>query len=237
MKQFAIIGLSSFGRDMLEELSEISCEIMIIDKNAELVEKYETKATSAFIADAANEESIKKLIPSTIDTAIIDMGDNIEVSVLVTNYLSKMGVRKIIVKAKSDEHGEVLEIVGATQVIFPNREAAKRITPLLVSSLLFDYLPFGNGLVMAEVQVPEKYFGKTLIEVDLRRTRKLNVIAIRKEVESDYEFFSPNYHLQPDDIFLVVGKKDDVVSISGIDLSGRKSGFAGLLKKLLGRKK
>lgn len=237
MKQFAIIGLSSFGKMMLEELSETACEILIIDKNRERVEKYKQVATNAFIADVINEEIIRKLVPSTIDAAIIDLGGKIEVSILVANYLSKMGVRRIIAKADSDEHAEILDIVGATQVVLPNREAAKRITPLLVSSLLFNYMPISNGLVMAEVKVPEKYFGTTLIEADLRRTAQLNVIAIRKEEESDYEFFSPDYRLQDDDIFLIVGNEKNVASFSGTDAPVRKSNIGGFFKTLLGRKK
>jgi len=236
MKQFAIIGISIFGERMLEELSETSCEILIIDKDAEIIEKYKEKVTSAYIADVINQETIKKLIPATIDAAIVDLGDKIEVSILVTNYLSKLGIRKIIVKAETDEHAEILNIVGATQIVFPNREAAKRITPLLVSSLLFNYMPISNGLVMAEVKVPDGYTGQTLIEADLRRTQQLNVIAIRKEEESDYEFFSPDYRLQNDDIFLLVGKEKNVSSFSGMDISLRKSGFTGFFKTLFGRK-
>jgi len=237
MKQFVIIGLSTFGMRMLEELSQTSCEILIIDKDAEIIEKYKEQVTSSYIADVINQETIKKLIPATIDAAIVDLGDKIEVSILVTNYLSKLGVREIVVKAETDEHAEILTIVGATQVVFPNREAAKRITPLLVSSLLFNYMPISNGLVMAEVKVPEEYVGQTLIEADLRRTRQLNVIAIRKEGESDYEFFSPDYRLQDDDIFLLVGQEKNVTQFSGMDLSVRKSGFTGFFKTLFGRKK
>ncbi|MEW5818526.1 MAG: TrkA family potassium uptake protein, partial [Spirochaetota bacterium] len=208
MKQFAIIGISIFGKRMLEELSQTGAEILIVDKDREIIEKYKDRVTSAYIADVMNEETIKKLIPSTIDAAIVDLGDKIEVSILVTNYLKKIGVKNIVVKAETDEHGEILEIVGATRVVFPNREAAKRITPLLVSPLLFNFLPISNGLVMAEVKVPVKYYGMSLIEADLRKTKQLNVIAIRKEDDSEYRLFTPEYQLKPNDFLLVSGKEE-----------------------------
>ncbi|RKX72897.1 MAG: TrkA family potassium uptake protein [Spirochaetes bacterium] len=214
MKQFAIVGLSNFGKRMLEELSQIDVEILIVDKSRDRVELYKDKANASYITDVKNEETIKKIIPEDIDAVIIDLDDSIEASILVTNYLKKMGVKNIIVKADTDEHGEILSIVGASKVVFPNREAAKRITPLLVSSLMFNYMPISSGLVMAEIKIPKSFHGKTLIEADLRSAHGINVIAKRKEGSSDYEFFAPNYKMQPDDIFLVVGKDTDIFSFS-----------------------
>ncbi len=237
MKQFAIIGMSSFGQRMLEELSQLECEILIVDKDKDVIEALKDKVASAFIADAMSEETIKKLIPATIDAAIIDLGDRIEVSILVTNYLKKMGVANIIAYAETDEHGEILEIVGATHVVFPNREAAKRITPMLVSSLIFNYMPIGDGLVIAEVEVPSKFFGMTLIEANLRRTHGLNVVAIRNESgQGEYKFFSPEYRLQPKDILLVVGSEENIYGFSGQKTVKRTAGISKIFKNLFGRR-
>ena len=62
MKQYAIIGLSIFGRRMLEELIGYDCEILIIDKDQEVIQKYQDKVTTAYVANAINEEIIKKLV-------------------------------------------------------------------------------------------------------------------------------------------------------------------------------
>lgn len=237
MKQFAIIGMSRFGRRMLDELSQVDCEILIVDKDRELIEALKDKATSAYIANVMNEETITKLIPATIDAAIIDLGDRTEVSILVTNYLKKMGVKKIIAKAETNEHGEILELVGATDIIFPNWEAAKRITPLLISSLLFNYLPISNNLVIAEVKAPEKYLGFTLIQADLRRTFGLNVIAIRKEDGEEYSFFTPEYQLESNDVFLVAGREEDLAKFSGSRVAAKKRTVSRLLKNLFSRSK
>ncbi len=237
MKQFAIIGMSKFGRRMLDELSQVDCEILIVDKNREIIEALKDKATSAYIANAMNEETITKLIPSTIDAAVIDLGDRTEVSILVTNYLKKIGIKKIIAKAETNEHGEILELVGATDVIFPNWEAAKRITPLLVSSLLFNYLPISNTLVIAEVRVPEKYWGLTLIQADLRRGVGLNVIAIRKEDSENYRFFTPEHQLEPNDVFLVAGREEELAKFSGTKFAPKKRKMSRLLKSFFTRNK
>ncbi|NOY07774.1 MAG: TrkA family potassium uptake protein [Spirochaetes bacterium] len=235
MKQFAIIGLSRFGQRMLEELLGVNCEILIIDKDREVIEIYKDKVASAYVADAINEEIINNLVPNTIDAAVVDLGDKLEVSILVTNYLKKMGVKKIIAKAETDEHAEILHLVGATQVIFPNREAAKRIAPLLISSLLFSYLPISRELVIAEIKVPGELIGKTLIEANLRQKNRLNVVAFRKEGDSDYSYFAPDYRLEEDDIFLVAAKEVDIESYTGTDLAERRQGITGMFKRFFTR--
>jgi trk system potassium uptake protein len=236
MKQYVIIGLDVFGRRMLEELSQFDAEILIIDKSKERVDQFRDIATESYIADVINEDVIRKLIPDNIDAAIIDLGRKIEVSILVTNYLKKMGVRKIVAKAESGEHGEILEVVGATEVIFPNQEAAKRIAPLILSSSLFNYLPISKGLVLAEVGVPEQYDGKTLIDANLRQSFGLNVVAIRS-IDSEYEFFTPDYPLSASDVLLVVGKEEHVASFSGGLLPSRKKGLSALFKRRISKEK
>ena len=236
MKQFAIIGMDRFGQRMLDELSQVECEILIIDKDPEIVEKSKDKASNAFIANVINEETIKKLVPPSIDAAIIDLGERLEASALVTNYLKKMGINEIIVKAETDEQAEILQIVGASQIIFPNREAARRIAPGLVSSLLFNYMPIGAGLVIAEIKIPEKYAGMSVIEVDFRKRFGLNVIAIREEY-GDYRFFDPEHNMSENDFFLVAGSEENIAAFGGSRPAFKKRKFAGFLRNFFSRSK
>jgi trk system potassium uptake protein len=215
MKQFAVIGLGKFGRRMVEELVKLDVEVLIIDKDRNAVELHKDKVASAHIADVMNEQVLRKIIPSSVDGVIINVGDRIEVSILTTSHLKKMGIRNIIVTAESNEHGEILEIVGATQVVFPNWEAAKRIAPILVSSELFSYFPISFGLVMAEILLPRKLVGKSLIEADIRRSMGINIVAVRHGAEYDYEFFDPEYRMMEGDILLAVGPEEKIALFSG----------------------
>ncbi len=238
MKQFVIIGVGAFGARVIEELLFTDVEVLIIDKREEIIEQYKNQVSAAYIADVINEEIIKKIVPNSIDAAIVDVGGNIEASVLVTNYLNKLGVRHIIAKAETNQHGEILEIVGASHVVFPNREAAKRIVPPLVSSALFNYLPISKGLVIAEVRVPPKFEGKSLIEANLRREYNLNVIAITDELDGEFHFFKPDHKLEKDDILLIVGHEADIAAFSGSQLSqSQNQGFPALFRRLLTGKK
>ena len=216
---------------MLEELIETHCEILIIDKDSEVIENYKEKVAAAYVADAINEEIIRKLVPDTIDAAIVDLGGKIEVSILVTNYLKKMGIKTIIAKAESDEHGEILKLVGATRVVFPNGEAAKRIAPLLLSSYIFSYMPISNDLVIAEVKVPDIFVGKTLLELNLRKDYQLNVVAFRKGGGEEYAYFSPEYRLDSDDVFLVVGREEDLIKITESKAPANVKGLSRIFKR------
>lgn len=238
MKQFAIIGLGSFGLRMLEELLSITNEIIIIDKDRDIIDKYKDLAKAAYITDAINESALLKIIPAEIDAVIVDLGGKIEVSLMTTNYLKKMGIKEIIVKAQTDEHGEVLSMVGATTVIFPDREAAKRITPMLASSYLFNFMPISANLAMAEVQVNENCIGKTLLDANLRKTFGLNVVAMRKVDKGDFFFINdPAYCFVEDDILLVAGDEEHINKFSRSPQDIKKRGFPDMFKNLFPKTK
>ncbi|HUX49639.1 MAG TPA: TrkA family potassium uptake protein [Spirochaetia bacterium] len=238
MKQFAIIGLSNFGQRMLEELLGSSAEILIIDKDREIIDMYKDQVASSYVADVLKEETIRKIIPEDIDAVIIDLGDRIEASILLVNYLKKMGVKKIIAKAETEEHGEILGIVGAHQVVFPNREAARRVAPPLVLSTVFNYMPISKGLVMAEVGVPRRLAGKSLIEADLRKNNRVNAIAVSRTGSEEYEFVSPTYIFNEEDILLVVGREEDIGTFSSTSLAKAGSrDIVSVVRRFLGRGK
>ena len=155
----------------------------------------------------------------------------------MTNYLKKIGIKEIIAKAETNEHGEILELVGATDVIFPAREAAKRIVPMLVSSQILKYLPISKHFAIVEVKTPENIIGTTLIELNLRKKYNINVIAFRIIDEADYAFFSPEYHLKKEDILLVGGSEQDIAAFAGIELhKASQNVLVGAFKRFFGRK-
>ena len=214
MKQFAIIGLSHFGSRVLEELLQYEdVEILLIDRDQQVIEEFKDVVAAAYIADVIKQDLIEKLVPTTIDAAIVDLGDKTEASILVTNYLKKRGVKRIIAKAETEQHGEVLSIVGATDVVYPNREAAKRITLPLISSALSSFFPISEGLVIAEVRLPDTFAGKTVIEADLRKKHGINILAVRRHGAVQFDFISPAYQFGSGDTVLVVGRETDIATI------------------------
>lgn len=194
MKQAAVLGLGRFGKSVLDELLELKVDVIVVDKDREAIDAYKDASAAAVALDVLTVETLRKVLPESTDAVIIDMGDRIEASILATSYCAKLHIKTIIAKAETKQHGEILELVGATKVVFPNREAAKRITPLLLSSALLNYLPVSGNLVIAELEVPAFLAGQTLVESDIRRKYGLNLISLR---EKDGEFGL----LGPDSVF------------------------------------
>jgi trk system potassium uptake protein TrkA len=234
MKQFVVIGLGKFGRCMIEVLVDAGCELLVIDKDSEAIDAYKDRVAACYVADAISEEIVTRLVPPGLDAAILDLGDNLEAAILATKYLKQLGVARIVAKVESDQHAEILELVGATDIIRANLEAARRVAPLLLSSMLFSYLPIGKDFVIAEVKVPEEYVGRSLIDANLRQAHRVNVIALKVAPGTEYTYFAPDYRLQTEDVMLVAAKEEDLDSFSREGSTG-KTGIPGVFSRVFSR--
>jgi trk system potassium uptake protein TrkA len=215
-KRFALIGLGSFGRRMLDELLSLDVELIIVDRQEEVIEKYKDRVAESYVMDVNDEALLERLLHKSLDYAIVDLGEHLEAAILVTHFLQKMRVGRIIARAQSERQGEILSIIGAGEIVYPPREAVRSILPRLISERLLQFLHVGGGIVMAEVEVPVKYRGKPMMELRLRQTAGINVVAIKKGRDNDYFFFTPDYLFTEGDIVLIVGSEADVASFAGI---------------------
>lgn len=237
MKQFAILGLGYFGKNVLDELLDMDVDILLIDKDREVIEAYRDAPVTAVIMDVLNEASLRHALPASVDAVVIDFGDKIEASILATSYCRKMGIDRIVVKAETEGHAEILELVGATKIVFPNREAAKRIVPLMLSSALLNYLPVSGNLVIAELEVPKHFDGKSVVEAELRRKYGLNLISVKNQDE-EYGLFTPEYRFRPGDIALVSGRDEALEAFTGRTADSREKGKTlQSLRRLFGMEK
>ena len=211
MLQVALIGIGTFGARMLEELNEINAEVIIIDKDSEVIQKYKDLANDAYITDAINQDALEKVVPKDIDVAIVDLCGALEASIMATAFLKKMGICNIVSKADSDEHGEILKLVGATKIIYPDLDAAQRLTPILASNVLFNYMQVSENLALAEVSVIDEFIGKKLIDCNIRSKYQLNVVAFREKSTTPFQFISDaNFEFSDSNVLLVAGSEDAI---------------------------
>jgi trk system potassium uptake protein len=238
MKQYAILGLSYFGKNVLEELLELDADVLIVDKDREVIDAYKNYPVNAIVMDILNEENLRRALPKGLDGVVIDMGEKLEASILATSYCRKIGVPRIFVKALTEGHAEILRMVGATKIVFPNSEAAKRITPLLVSSGLLNYLPVSGKLVIAELEVPERLVGLSLLGANLRQHYGVNLISVKNGETEEYGLFTPEYRFRAGDVALVSGSTEAIEEFA--DSHSRKGAQGFRLRnlgKLFGRSK
>ena len=117
MKQFAIIGLKSFGFTLACELAKKGHDVLVIDRDELLVNRIKDTVAHAVISDLADLDFLKNFIGKDIDAVIINLVESLEDTILLTMAIKKLGVKRIIVKVSSEEHGTIIEKIGATEII------------------------------------------------------------------------------------------------------------------------
>lgn len=207
---YAIIGLGRFGGALLETLVANGQDVLGIDINEEHVNDYRDIATQVVIADAQEDDVLRKLDIASFDHVIIAIGHNMQASILATINAKDLGAKNIIAKAENRTHLRVLTKIGADLVVQPEREMGGRIARKLLAPNMLNFIELSDDYSMAEVQIVNPAFtGKTLAELNIRKKFGLNVIAVRHAGEV---IVAPDaqYQIHPQDILSVVGPKDMV---------------------------
>lgn len=206
-----VIGLGNFGTALARRLYELGHQVSALDIKSKSLATTQDYADQAVAADATDRAVLEELGLGLADAAVVSLGDNMAASILVTLHLKEMKLKRIIAKAISPEHEKILKRIGATEVIFPERDAAERLATSLVHPNLLDYLPLGGEFSVAEVAPISEWVGKTLVEVSLRAKFNVNIIAIRELVpERMTVVIKPDYKIKDSDVLVVLGRQEDV---------------------------
>ncbi|MCK4488094.1 MAG: TrkA family potassium uptake protein [Desulfobacterales bacterium] len=216
--KIVVIGLGSFGMNVARELYARGHDVLVVDETDDLVQKSQEFSSSSVVADCTEKEVLENLGLSTVETAIVSMGNNLSGSILATMYLKELGVKHIIVKAINDDHKKILEKVGATQVIFPEREMAVKLAQSITTPNVLDYLPLTNAFSIMEIIPPKDFVGKSLSDLDLRKKYQIQIIGIQDTVEDVISMVvSPSRLIKATDRLIILGKQEYLKKIKGLN--------------------
>ena len=84
------------------------------------------------------------------------------------------------IDAANEDPKHVLEKVGATEVIIPERKMGDKVAKSLVSPNLFDYIHLSEDYTICEMEPLSSFMGKTIGELRLRSRHHIEVIAVRE---------------------------------------------------------
>lgn len=210
MKRVVVIGIGIFGFNLVRELYESGIEVIAIDKNKEVVQEIADFATKAIVSDGLDKNILESLSLRENDVVVVSFGEDLAASTLITLHLRQLKIRNIIVKAPNTEYKQVLESVGATEVIIPEKEMASKVARSLVSPNILDYIPLSEDYIVGEIAPPAGFQGKTLADVHLRSKYDVNVIAIRDMLTDTVRMVPPNYVIKDSEILIVIGKSRDI---------------------------
>jgi trk system potassium uptake protein TrkA len=214
MKRAVVIGLGIFGSNIARDLFENGFDVVAIDKNKEAIQKIKNYSTKAVLADGTDKEVMDEIGIHEDDIAIISFGEDLAASTLITLHLRQLKVKNIIVKAPNEEHKLILEKVGATDVIIPEMDVAKKVAKSLISPNVMDYLPLSEDYIILEMAPPNSFLGKTIAELQLRSKYNIEVIAVR-DVISDKVHMVPqaDFTIKDGEVLVVIGKEEDIRKI------------------------
>ena len=205
---YAVIGLGRFGFAVAEELARKGKDVLAIDRERDIINRAAEFTDNAFVLDALSVENLDQAGLADADVAVIGIGSKIDVSILTTLNVMKLGVKRVIAKATSREQGEVLERLGA-EVIYPEHDMAIRLAGRLASPFILDYISLSDTVDIMELSLTPKVDGKTVLELNVRKTYGLNIIAIRHDGEMNTSIL-PTTTVREKDTIAVIGKTEDI---------------------------
>ena len=205
---FVVFGLGKFGQAVADKLIDAGADVMVVDNNEDVIESYSSKATSAIEADLTDPAAIKALGIANIECAVVAMGMSLEASIMCTMVAKESGVKWVVAKAGNDRMGAVLSKIGADEIIFPEEESGIRTARGLLTNNFLEYFEVSDEICRIEMLPKEKWVGKSLKELNLRKKYGLNVVGIRDGVVN--EFVDPDVPLKKDETLLILIHKNNL---------------------------
>lgn len=209
MKNILLIGLGRFGKHVAMQLNELGHEVMAVDSNEERVNKVLDYVTNAQIGDSTNSYFLNSLGISNFDVCIVAIGSNFQNSLETTSLLKELGAKKVISRAERDVQAKFLLRNGADDVVYPEKQMARWTAIRYTADHVLDYVEVDKDNALFEVEVPSKWIGKTIRELDVRNSFNINIIGVKKNNKMDVNV-SPDLSLSDDVSLMVIGDYDSI---------------------------
>jgi trk system potassium uptake protein TrkA len=215
-----VIGLGQVGTRLVDRLASRGIDVVAIDRRRDTVENLRDKASLAVALDSTDEAALRANIPEDVQAAIVCIGGNFEATILTTVLLKQLGVNRVIARADSPVASRILRKVGADETFNPEEESADRWANRIAAPRFLNQIEFHEGYSVVEVATPERWVGKTLIELNLRGSLGVHVVALKRKRKNPtedsihrVEMPRPDDPLRADDILILMGKDEDLTKI------------------------
>lgn len=211
MKSILVIGIGRFGKHLCENLVKNGNDVMAVDEVEEKLEDILPIVTSAKIGDCTREEVLKSFGVRNFDICFVCIGTNFQSSLEVTSLLKDLGAPYVISKATRDIQAKFLLRNGADEVVYPDRDIAKRIAVKVSANHVYDYLELGEYSIY-EIQPLEEWIGKSIKELNFRVKYNANILGIKENGQSSL-LPDAEHIFKQDEHLMVIGKKEDIERI------------------------
>jgi trk system potassium uptake protein TrkA len=210
-----VIGLGRFGAATAGQLQRLGREVMVVDEDPVLVQKWADRVTHAVQADARSVDALRQIGADEFSIAVVATGSSIESSVLITANLVDLKIPQIWSKAISKSHGKILARIGANHVIYPEAEAGERVAHL-VSGRMIDFIEFDDDFVLVKMYPPKPIRGLSLTESQVRTKYKITVVGV-KSPGKPFTYATEQTVVSNHDLIIVSGTEADIDRFASLD--------------------
>lgn len=230
MKFFVVMGCGQFGRHTARTLYAGGGDVLVIDRDEARIESIKDEVGQAVCANATDRAVLRTFGVEKADTAVVALGEtDLEASILACAALSDLGVGQIIVRAATELHGRILSRVGATRVVYPEKQMGEQLAKSILTSGIVDQVALATGQIVADIRPRRDMVGLTLQESQIRERYKLAVIGIqhpKRSVDDKGELHEelvldsipgPDAIIGEDDILVVVGNRKEIELVARRD--------------------
>lgn len=213
MKSILVIGMGILGQHLAGKMQELGNDVMIVDKDEEVIQELSPMFQDSFVGDCTNEGVLRSLGVNNFDYCFVAIGENFYASLEITSILKDLGAKYVISKAKRSRQAEFLKKIGADEVFYPEREIAEKLAVRYNASNIFDYIELTSEYSIMEIPILPDWIGRTIGNINVRLAYNINIIAIKNQ-----NTLNPapggNYKFKENDHIVVIGRSTDVFRLS-----------------------
>lgn len=216
--KFIVFGLGSFGGSLATKLVSLGHEVIGIDKSQETTERWKDQITHSITLDASSKDAMETLPLRDLDCAVIAMGEDPGISIMVTAMVKHLGAKRIICRVVSDLQQTVLESMDIKEFAYPESDSAERLAYRLDLKGVVESHKISDDYQLLEVSVPERYIGTKVSEVNfvgehnvqlvtvIRPAKEKNILGTVHTVRKVMGIITSDIELTKEDTLLLFGE-------------------------------
>jgi trk system potassium uptake protein TrkA len=181
-QRFVLIGIGAFGKEIARTLKFHNAEVVIMDKRPEVINQMKLEGFEYTVEINSTDAMTLARFIRPDDSVILAMGESFEDNILTVGILSELGVKKIYTRATTEIQVKILERMDVAETLFPEKQEGKRFALKLLYEHFKFIEEFAPEVLISEIPVPENFFNKTIIELNIRNRFNVNVIGLKQRV-------------------------------------------------------
>ncbi|HLT79541.1 MAG TPA: TrkA family potassium uptake protein [Cyclobacteriaceae bacterium] len=176
--KFIVFGLGSFGASLGTKLVALGHEVIGIDKSIEITERWKDSITHAIALDASSKDAMLTLPLKEMDCAIVAIGENPGISIMIAALVKQLGVQRIICRIVDDTQQTVLESMGIDEFAYPESDSAERLAYTLDLKGVVESYKVSDDYHLLEVAVPDRYVGTRVSEINFVGEHNVQLLTV-----------------------------------------------------------